>query len=106
MANKEHYSMGGVGICRKMLAAHPDYKVFWQSGYSFRGAKEYEVSKETTEECCRPYLDASGQWHYKRPMTFEEKMEQNFSWACAIDLDVDHDAKEIHMNGFGVLDME
>ena len=106
MANKEHYSLGGASLCRKALQAHPDYKVFWQSGYSFRGAKEHEVSKETTEENCQPYFDTSGHWHGKRLMTFEEKMEQHFQWACAIDLDIDHDAREIHMNGFSTSDME
>jgi len=66
---------------------HQDYKVFWRSGYAFRGARELEVNTGDS--------------------TFIEEMKRKFEWACVVDVDEDNPTtKELHLNGLSVLDME
>lgn len=67
--------------------AHPDYKVFWRSGYAFRNASEQEIDTTAPD--------------------FMEKMESNFNLACIVDVDKDDPiTKELHLNGLSVSDME
>ena len=67
--------------------AHPDYKVFWRSGYAFRGTDEREMDTTAPD--------------------FIEKIESNFNWACIVDVDKDDPiTKELHLNGLSISDME
>lgn len=97
MANIEKFSLVGGNKCKEVLAANPDYKVFWRSGFAFRGAGEGEVQREGLRKIYRP-----GGWYMG---TFEDQMRQKYSWSAAIDIEIDHDKKEIHMNGFSENDM-
>lgn len=83
------YTLTGCRTCNKVLEEHPDYKVFWRSGYAYRGAAEVEDDKSIDS-----YLD-----------TFEERMQRRYNWAAAIDITVDHEKKEIHLNGFSENDL-
>ena len=66
---------------------HPDYKVFWRSGYSYRDAGKREMDTTAPD--------------------FMEKMEFNFNWACVVDVDKDNPiTKELHLNGLSISDME
>lgn len=66
---------------------HPDYKVFWRFGYSYRDAGKREMDTTAPD--------------------FMEKMESNFNWACVVDVDKDDPiTKELHLNGFSISDME
>ena len=38
-------------------------------------------------------------------VTFEEAMQRKYDWSAAIDIDVDHEKKELHFNGFSENDM-
>lgn len=97
MANVEKFKLVGGNKCKEVLAANPDYKVFWRSGFAFRGAGEGEVQREGLRKIYRP-----GGWYMG---TFEDQMRQKYSWSAAIDITIDHDKKEIHMNGFSENDM-
>lgn len=97
MANVEKFKLVGGNKCKEVLAANPDYKVFWRSGFAFRGAGEGEVKREGLRKIYRP-----GGWYMG---TFEDQMRQKYSWSAAIDIEIDHDKKEIHMNGFSENDM-
>lgn len=97
MANVEKFNLVGGNKCKEVLAANPDYKVFWRSGFAFRGAGEGEVKREGLRKIYRP-----GGWYMG---TFEDQMKQKYSWSAAIDIEIDHDKKEIHMNGFSENDM-
>ena len=37
--------------------------------------------------------------------TFDDELQLCFNWACALDMVIDHDKKEIHINGFSENDM-
>lgn len=97
MANVENFKLVGGNKCKEVLAANPDYKVFWRSGFAFRGAGEGEVKREGSRKIYCP-----GGWYMG---TFEDQMKQKYSWSAAIDIEIDHDKKEIHMNGFSENDM-
>lgn len=75
--------------CNKVLKEYPDYKVFWRSGYAYRGAAEVEDDKSIDK-----YLS-----------TFEERMQRRYYWTAAIDITIDHEKKEIHLNGFSENDL-
>lgn len=83
------YTLIDCYTCNKILEEHPDYKVFWRSGYAYRGAEEVEDDKSIDS-----YLD-----------TFEERMQRRYNWAASIDITVDHEKKEIHFNGFSENDL-
>lgn len=85
----EKYSLVGSSTCKETLSKYPDYKVFWRSGYAYRGAVEVEDDKSIDD-----YLDS-----------FEERMQRRYNWAAAIDITVDHEKKEIHFNGFSENDL-
>ena len=94
----EKFELVGSGKCKEVLAAYPDYKVFWMAGFSYRGAGEVEDDKQPRKE----YVYQDGR---SRVMTFEERMQRRYDWSAAIDIKVDHEKKEIHINGFSENDM-
>lgn len=96
--NKESFSLVGKSTCERVLSEYPNYKFFWRAGYAFRGACESFDDKEPREE----YV-----WQYRERMllTFADRMERRYDWAAAIDIDIDHDKKEIHFNGFSANDL-
>lgn len=92
----EHYSLSGSKKCKELLKQYPDYKVFWRSGFAYRGASDKELDRNGTFKRFYPHNDT---------ITFEELMERNYNWAAAIDIDVLHDSKELHFNGFSANDL-
>ena len=93
----EKYKLKGSMKCRKVLSENPTYKLFWRSGFAYRGAEEVEIKREGLRKTWigREFREA----------TFEEDMQSRYDWAVAIDITVDHTSKEIHMNGFSENDM-
>ena len=78
------YTLASSITCNKVLEEHPDYKVFWRSGYAYRGASEVRVDNQ---------------------IDFSKKLLNYLDWAAAIDITVDHEKKEIHFNGFSENDL-
>lgn len=95
---KESYRLVSGSSCKKAIESHPDYKVFYRAGFAFRGAGEIEDDKQPHEQ----YIYQEGR---SRILTFEERMQRRYDWAAALDIDIDHDAKEIHINGFSENDL-
>lgn len=93
----EMYRLKGGAECKKVLTENPDYKLFWRSGFTYRGAAKKEI----------PRIGIRKTWIGReyREATFEEEMQAKYNWAAAIDIEVDHDNKEIYMNGFSENDM-
>lgn len=81
------YTLTDSFTCDKVLKENPDYKVFWRSGYAYRGAVEVGDDKSVHTD------------------TFEERMLRRYNWSAAIDITVDHEKKEIHFNGFSINDL-
>lgn len=95
---KEHYKLVGSKTCKEVLAKYSNYKIFWRSGFAYRGASESEDNKQLKKE----YIYQEGR---SRETTFEERMQRRYNWSAAIDIDIDHKKKEIHFNGFSENDM-
>lgn len=92
----EKYDLVGSKTCEKVLAENPGYKVFIRCGFAYRGATESEDDKQPhTEQMFRKQIVS----------TFDERMQRFYKWSAAIDIKVDHDTKEIHINGFSENDM-
>lgn len=94
----EKYSLVGSSTCEETLSKYPDYKVFWRSGYAYKGAAEVEDDKQPKRE----YVYQEGR---SRETTFEERMLRRYNWSAAINITVDHEKKEIHLNGFSENDL-
>lgn len=95
---KEHYKLVGSETCKEVLNKYPNYKVFWRSGFAYRGAGEIYDDKQPKEE----YIYQERQ---SRVLTFEERMQRRYDWSAAIDIDIDYSKQEIHFNGFSENDM-
>lgn len=95
--NNEHYALSDGKKCEELLAKYPDYKVFWRSGFTYRGAREREIKRYGLRNVHLPGRIIR--------MTFEREMKRHFIWSAAIDIDVDHEKKELHFNGFSENDM-
>ena len=98
MKANETYKLTGEDTCRKVLAENPDYRVFWRAGYAWKGASENEDNKQ-------PQVQYVYQEMRSRELTFEERMRRRYDWAAAIDVEVYHDKREIHFNGFSCNDL-
>lgn len=92
------YTLTDSKTCRKILEKYPNYKVFWRSGYAFKGAGESEDDKQPRKE----YIWQEGR---SRVLTFDERMERRYEWSAAIDIKIDENLKEIHFNGFSENDL-
>ena len=44
--SNEHYRLSNSKKCKELLAKYPNYKVFWRSGFQYRGAGEYEMPRD------------------------------------------------------------
>ena len=83
--------------CKKAIATYSNYRVFWRSGFAYRGAGEREIKREGQRTILCPGGFFLG--------TFDDELQLCFNWACALDMVIDHDKKEIHINGFSENDM-
>ena len=92
------YNLVNGKTCQEVLANYPDYKVFWRSGFAYRGASESEDDKQPQDT----YLYEEGR---TRETTFEERMQRRYNWSAVIDIKIDEEKKEIHFNGFSENDM-
>lgn len=95
--NIENYERVGSKKCKEVLAANPTYRVFWRSGFASRGAGEYEVERIGIRKILCPGGFLFG--------TFEDEMQYEYNWSACIDIKIDHEKEEIHMNGFSENDM-
>lgn len=95
--NIEKFSLVGGNKCKEVLAAYPTYRVFWRSGFEYRGAGEHEINREGERIIFQPGGLTMG--------TFEDEMQRKYNWSAAIDIEINHEKKEIHMNGFSENDM-
>lgn len=101
--SNEHYRLSNSKKCKELLAKYPNYKVFWRSGFQYRGAGEYEMSRDRKDY---PVLKYYGCLKHKMVyVAFEEAMQYKYDWSAAIDIDVDHEKKELHFNGFSENDL-
>ena len=85
MKANESYGLTGPTQAKLVLAQNPDYKLFTREGFAFKGAKEHERDRKSP--------------------TFESDMERLYNWSAALDVEVLHDKKEIHINAFSDCDM-
>lgn len=99
MANVEKFNLCGNKVVKDAVKNHPDYKVFWMSGFAWKGAcGRREIKREGERKICCP-----GGW---KMGSFDDELQHCLNWACAQDMEIDHDKKEIFINGFSEHDME
>ena len=82
---------------RQEIANHPNYKVRWMAGFAWKGAGSRELKREGERKIYCP-----GGWFVG---TFEDELNRCLNWACAQDIEINHDKKEIFINGFSENDM-
>lgn len=75
----EQYELVVAREVLEFLTKYPNYKTFWRAGFSYRGATEKEVDRE--------YL------------------KNSLGWAAASNVKINHETKEIHVNGFSENDL-
>lgn len=98
MGNVEEFGLCSNEDVRKEVANHPDYKVHWLAGFAWKGAcGGRELKREGMRKIWQPGGSFMG--------TFEDELNKCLNWACAQDMEIDHDKKTIFINGFSENDM-
>lgn len=97
MENVVKFDMCSNEKVRQEVANHPNYKVRWMAGFAWKGAGSRELKRDGERKILRP-----GGWFMG---TFEDELNRCLNWACAQDMKIDHDKKEIFINGFSENDM-
>ena len=83
---------------REEVAKYPDYKVRWMAGFAWKGAcGGRELKREGMRKIWRPGGSFMG--------TFDDELNKCLNWACAQDMEIDHDKKTIFINGFSENDI-
>ena len=96
MKANESYRLQNKQFCKELLSKYPDYKVYWRSGFVYRGAREVELDRNGQFKRHYPYNDV---------ISFEEKIENELNWSAATDVIVLHHKKALHFNGFSENDL-
>ena len=97
MENVVKFDMCSNEKVRQEVDNHPNYKVKWMAGFAWKGACSRELKRDGERKIHRPEGWFIG--------TFEDELNRCLNWACAQDMKIDHDKKEIFINGFSENDM-
>ena len=98
MGNVVNFNLCSDKKVREEVAKYPDYKVRWMAGFAWKGAcGGRELKREGIRKIWRPGGSFMG--------TFDDELNKCLNWACAQDMEIDHDKKTIFINGFSENDM-
>lgn len=98
MGNVVNFNLCSNEKVREEVAKYPDYKVRRLAGFSWKGAcGGRELKREGMRKILRPGGSFMG--------TFDDELNKCLNWACAQDMEIDHDKKTIFINGFSENDM-
>ena len=92
-----HELIGGKKV-KELIDKYQDYRIFVQVGFAYRGAREEEDDKQDK----KMYLWREGK---SRIVTFHERMVSLCDNYAAYDVEIDHNAKKLHINAFTENDM-
>ena len=89
------------------LEAHPNKRIFWRSGWAYRGAGEREISREAHEPKTVMKNDGSDGCRMVPTLIrdWKDELKACFRWACVVEMDANTD-EEMHLNGLSCNDME
>ena len=89
------------------LEVHPNKRIFWRSGWAYRGAGEREISREAHEPKTVMKNDGSDGCRMVPTLIrgWKDELKACFRWACVVEMDSNTDA-EMHLNGLSCNDME
>lgn len=93
MGNVVKFNLCSNEKVREEVAKYPDYKV----SFAWKGAGSRELVRDGERKIHRPGGSFMG--------TFENELNHCLNWACAQDMEIDHDKKLIFINGFSENDM-
>ncbi len=85
------------------LEAHPDKRLFWQSGFSYRGAREGEISRDPADYPKR-YLGVRGCPPPPVINSWRDELKKKYDWACVVEC-VRNDDAGMHLAGYSESDM-
>ena len=98
MGNIVNFDLCSNEKVREEVTKYQDYKVHWLYGFAWKGACfGRELKREGMRKIWRPGGSFMG--------TFDDELNKCLNCACAQDMKIDHDKKEIFINGFSENDM-
>ena len=89
----------------KDLDAHPEKRIFWRSGWAWKGAGEGEISRAAKDYPKRRAVCIGLRMTERVFASWKDVLKAKFEWACVVNLDANTD-EAIHLNGLSVNDME
>ena len=87
------------------LEAHPAKRIFWRSGWAWKGAGESEISRDPKDYPKTKMVCVDLRMSRRTMASWKDELKAKFDWACVVDLDRNDDG-EMHLNGLSVNDME
>ena len=87
------------------LEAHPAKRIFWRSGWAYRGAGESEISRKPGDYPKKRTVCIDLRMSERVIASWKDELKAKFDWACVVELDANTDA-EMHLNGLSCNDME
>ena len=89
----------------KDLEAHPAKRIFWRSGWAWKGAGEGEISRDPKDYPKRRNVCIDLRMSERVIASWKDELKAKFDWACVVNCDSNTD-EAIHLNGLSVNDME
>ncbi len=87
------------------LEAHPEKRIFWRSGWAWKGASECEVSRDARDYPKTHMVCVDNRGSVRTMESWKDELKAKFDWACVVELDR-NDEREMHLNGLSCLDLE
>lgn len=87
------------------LEAHPQKKIYWRSGWGWKGAGEREISRDPKDYPIVKNVCIDLRMYRREIKSWKDELKAKFEWACVVDCSSNTD-EEIHLNGLSVNDME
>lgn len=86
------------------LEAHPDKRIFWRSGFAYKGGRVQEISRNPKD-----YPKYAGTWirGFQEPPllhSWKDDLKRKYDWACLVEIESESD-KELHLQGLSENDM-
>jgi hypothetical protein len=87
------------------LEAHPEKRLFWRSGWAYRGATEYEVSRDPSKYPQTKMVCIDLRMSRRVIASWKDELKAKYEWACLVTCDR-NDEREMHLNGLSCNDLE
>lgn len=86
------------------LEKNPKKRIFWRSGFAWKGAGESEISRDHKDYPKTKSVNVNMRIQWRTINSWKDDLKAKFDWACVVEMDSNTD-EEMHLNGLSENDM-